>query len=148
MSTNLRSLLLSIRPRRTPSKKSPWMCRSWTSSTITTSYHKSSGSVDSCRRSRPSVRKRIFVTGVRLFSKRTCVIIRKKLQELYNDKYVCTRKLRTLLTAAQPQCTTASYSKSISLTTCIGMVCPSLATFYELEMSYMQKSSANVLSSI
>ena len=50
---SLRSCRFSTSSRSTPSRKSPCMCRSWTSSTIRTSYQDNRGSVWSWRRSRP-----------------------------------------------------------------------------------------------
>lgn len=73
MRTSFNVFRFSIRPFRIPSKKSPWICRSCTSSTITTSYWERSESVESCRRRRPSVRNTIRVASVRLRSNRTYV---------------------------------------------------------------------------
>ena len=53
MSTSLRSLRLSTSPLTTPNRKSPWMCRSCTSSMMRTSYQERSKSVLSCLSSRP-----------------------------------------------------------------------------------------------
>lgn len=71
ISTSFRSLRSFSRHFSTPSRKSVKMCRSCTSSITITLYWDSSWSVDIWRRSRPSVRNRILVEAVFVFSKRT-----------------------------------------------------------------------------
>ena len=67
-----RSVRCLIRHLSMPSKKSVKTCRSCTSSTTIMLYWVRDGSVCICRNNTPSVRNKILVNLVRVFSNRTC----------------------------------------------------------------------------
>lgn len=78
--TSLRSARAWTKPRNTPSKKSPWICLSCTSSTTTTLYWLRVGSVDNWRSNRPVANQRWFFIRISKQKRksRTMIIWREK----------------------------------------------------------------------